>query len=66
MATVRQETASLTLRIPSRLKSDLIAIANREYASVSSVVRRLLRVGATQVNRKQHRRRHSEVRNGAL
>ena len=64
MATVAPDTASLNLRIPLPLKADLIAIAGREYTSLSIVVRRLLRDGAEHINREQRRTRRPKAGDG--
>ena len=64
MATVDRDTASLNLRIPLPLKADLIAIADREYTSVSIVVRRLLRDATEHLTRHQPRARRPKAGDG--
>ena len=64
MATADSDATSLNLRIPLPLKAALIAIADREYTSVSIVVRRLLRDGTEHLARQHRRTRRQMVGDG--
>jgi len=55
--------ANLTLRVPPSLKADLIAISQREFGSVSALVRRLLADGIMR-DRRAHRRFAKAAPNG--